>query len=301
MALAEALRQQDKLDEANAVARTAIQAAPDADETHFALAQVLGRQGKLREADAAVVEALRLDPNYAPYYGYRTQILFLRGRYPAALGCAQDGLRLDPEQVECLLWRALTQEQQEHPSAADHDFQRLLRVAPESALVHTQLGSVLLNRHEPAAAAQHLTEALRQDPESAPQLVPLLGQARRQATKPHWLLRDIQREDQAREIGLEPGLKSVLVRAMNGAYTLRARWLTRHDPLFQLSRAQIWQRRLNLWYSVILLLPVLVFQGSYFGWVDLEAPLSSAQIVGLLVGMSLFGLVAHLLDKRTKG
>lgn len=233
LALTEALRQLNRLPEAREAAQAAIRRVPEAAEAHYALALVRGQLGQLRETVAAVDEALRLAPHRAQYYGYRAQLFCAQRRYPDAIKCAEAGLRIDPQQPTCLLWRALAQEATDQPDAADQDFARLLRVAPESEVVHSRLGQLLLKRFEPQAAERHLAEALRQAPEEAPRLVPLLQQARQQATWPGWLLRNTRQEVEARALGIGPGLKAVLVRLAILVCTLRANWLLRHDPVFQ--------------------------------------------------------------------
>ena len=232
LALAAALRLLDRLTEAREAAQEAIRLAPEAAETHFALAQVRGQLGQLPESAVAADEALRLAPYQASYYGFRAQLFLIQRRYQEVVECAEAGLRTNPQQPDCLLWRALAQEALDQPAAADHDFARLLRIAPENELVHSRLGQLLLRRGEPRAAEPHLAEALRQAPEEAPQLVPLLRQARLQATWPDWLLRGVRREVSERGLGIEPGYKAVGLRLAIVFFTYRAEWITRHEPAF---------------------------------------------------------------------
>lgn len=247
LALAAALRLLDRLTEAREAAQAAIRLAPEAADTHYALAVVRGRLGHLSEAMSAVNEALRLEPHRAEFYASRAQLFHVQGRHAEAVRCAEAGLRLDPRQADCLLWRALAQEARDQPAAADHDFARLLEVAPASSTVHRQLGQFLLRRHDPRAAEPHLSEALRQDPNLAPQLLPLLRQARRDATWPDWLLHQVRQEVEARAIGVAPGMKTRLIRVGMLFYGLRATLLTRHDPLFQMGKPPLRRPWANHW------------------------------------------------------
>lgn len=298
MALAEALRQQQRLEEAHDAAAAAIRAEANAHQAHFALAQVLGSQGQLRPAELAVRQALRLAPRVPRYHGFQAQLFYLQHSYNAAIDCAEEGLKLAPEHADCLLWRALAQEGLDQPAAANEDFQRLLRVAPESELVHARLGRVLLNRYQPAAADHHLTEALRQNPARAAELVPLLQQARRRQLWPEWFLRSERRHAERRARGQDPGLGSLFNRIWATGAVARAWWRTRHDPIFQLTRAQVWQRRLGLWLSLVLVLPPVILLGDYFELFEADTPLSIAQMFGLLAGGGVFFLVAYLLKKQ---
>lgn len=263
LALAEALRQQERLSEARQVAQAAILLAPEAAEAHYALAQVRGQLGQLPETVAAVDEALRLAPHHAKYYGYRARLYYAQHRYPAAIRCAEDGLRLDPEQPNCLLWRALAQEALDQPTAADQDFARLLHIAPVSSVVHTRLGQLLLKRGELTAAAPHFAEALRQAPEQAPQLIPLLRQARKQAVWPGWLQRAVRRELAERGLGIAPGFRTVLVRLALVACDLRAAWFPRPDPLFPVLAppplVRPWAATPLAWAAFVTVLAVLFY------------------------------------------
>ncbi|HEX8327333.1 MAG TPA: tetratricopeptide repeat protein [Hymenobacter sp.] len=263
LALAAALQQLNRLTEAREAAQAAIRIAPEAAEAHYALAQVRGQLGQLHETITAVDEALRLAPHQAEYYGYRAQLFYVQRRYAEAVKCGEAGLRIDPQQPNCLLWRALAQEARDRPHAADQDFDLLLQVAPESALVHSHLGQLLLKRFEPRAAEPHLAEALRQSPEEAAQLVPLLQSARQLATWPAWLLGAVRREASERTLGVELGFRTLPVRLAVVAYTSRAEWLNRHDPLFQLHNKPAllrpWASSPPAWAALAMLLAAAIY------------------------------------------
>ncbi|MBF9143572.1 tetratricopeptide repeat protein [Hymenobacter properus] len=298
LALTEALRQQQRLEEAHGAALAAIQAEANAHQAHFALAQVLGSQGQLRQAEATVRQALQLNPRVARYHGFRAQLFYLLHNYRAAIGSAEEGLKLAPAHADCLLWRAMAQESLDQPTAANEDFQRLLRVAPESELVHAHLGRVLLRRYQPAGADRHLTKALRQNPNREAELVPLLRLARRRQRWPEWFLRSERQHAERRALGLDPGLGSLLRRVWATGAVARAWWHTRHDPLFALTPAQRWRRWQFLWVSLIIVVPVLIFVGDYFKFFDASKPLTIPQMLVLLAAGGFFQLVIHLLGKK---
>ena len=296
--LADALRLLDRLEEARLAAADAVRFAPESATAHFVLARVHGQQGNFEKAHEATIKALRLNPGRADYHGFRAQLFYLRRSYNAAIGCAEDGLRLDARHTDCLLWRALAQEAKDQPEAADEDFRRLLHLAPDSAMLHNRLGRVLLRRYEPHQADIHLTTALRQQPEQAAELVPLIRQARERQLWPAWLLRSEQRGAARRALGLDPGLGMLLNRIRGVGAVTRAWWRTRHDPLFQLSHRQRWRLRLGLWLAIIPILAALLFLGDSIGLFDTAAPLSMPQMVSLLAGGGVFHLVIYLMKRQ---
>ncbi len=86
--------------------------------------------------------------------------------------------------------------------------------------------------------------------------MPLLQQAKRQATWPGWLRRGVQREVGERALGLEPGYKALLVRLGLLYYEFEANRLLRHDPLFQTEKlplAHPWAARPWAWAGLAIL------------------------------------------------
>jgi len=297
---AEALRQLKRLPEAVQTARQAVALAPQVAGTFAALARAYGQQGELYEAELAIREALRLKPTEAAYFAFLAELQYLLRRPAEAAASARNGLFLNPEHADCLLWQAMAQEQLRQPEAADAAFSRLLHVSPTSDLAHAKLGQVLLRRYEAAAADRHLSEALRQAPGRAPELLPLLRQARRRRHWPAWL---VQRRQQLRHEWQEQQALS-----WRGSHTLlllpffwvAGHWRTRHDPLFRLSHREVWQRRLWLVVLSVLLLPLLILGGDYLNFFDASKPLRLPQMVGLLIGGLLFHLVIQLMARKIK-
>jgi tetratricopeptide (TPR) repeat protein len=232
LALAEALRQLGRLDEARQIAQTAIGLAPAAAPGHHLLALILGQQGHLRQATTALDEALRLDHNQGEYFGLRAQLCYIQQQYHAAIQYAGHGLQADARQADCLLWRALAQEKLARTAAADATFDQVLRVDPNSALVHQWRGKLLLRRYEPHQAALHLTEALRLTPTNRA-LLPLLQQARRQQFWPAWLVQLHQKRQRDWSTGLPVSWTGPIIGLLLPLFELRSWWQTRTEPLFQ--------------------------------------------------------------------
>jgi len=295
---AEALRQLRRLPEAVKTARQAVALAPQVAGTFATLARAYGQQGELYEAELAIKEALRLTPTEASYHAFLAELQYLLRRPAEAAVSAQNGLFLNPEHANCLLWVAMAQEALSQPEAADKAFGRLLHVAPTSDQAHAQLGRILLLRYEPAAADRHLTEALRQAPGRAPELLPLLRRARRRQHWPAWLLRSerARRERQAQD--RDPSLRMAANWLLLGWAVAWAHWRTRHDPLFQLSPRQVWQRRLRTLGVGVLLLPLLILGGDYLNYFDAAKPLGMPQMVGLAIAGLLVALSIQLMKRK---
>ena len=298
LARIEALRQLSRLTEAVAAARIAIGHAPQSAFAHAALARLLGQQGYLGAAEQAILEALRLNANEASYFAFLANIQCLLRDPDEAIASAAAGLRLNARHSDCLLWRAMAQEQNGQLAAADADFALALRVAPTSYLLHYRRGQQLLARAEARSAAHHLAEALRLRPMASAEVLPLLRQARHRQQWPAWFSKRHQQlcyEWRWQRALSWQGGNTLLLLAF---FKLQSWWLTRHDPLFWPSRRQVWQRWQKAWLLGLLLLPVLIVSGDYLHFFDASTPLSMLQMLGLLTGGLLFQLVLYLMKRK---
>ena len=223
----EALRQLNRLPEALTAARQAVAQVPQSAVLFSALARVLGHQGQLWPAVDAIRESLRINPMNANSFALLAELQFLLHYPDEAVTSAESGLFVNAQHTDCLLWRALAQEQLREPAAADHDFQQLLRLAPNSAQAHAQRGKQLLRRGELQAAAVHLAEALRLAPTRSAKLVPLLRRARRELHWPAWLVRRRQQLRQGQGVF---SLRDCTALLLLPFFWVRGWWRTRHDP-----------------------------------------------------------------------
>lgn len=296
----EALALLRRLPEAVSTARQAVAIAPQSAYTHAGLAWVYGRQGNLWAAVDTMQEALRLNPFDADYYALLAQLQYLLRRPDETVTSANRGLAINARHPDCLLWRALAEEQLNEPTAADLHFRQLFRLAPNNASAHAHRGKQLLRRGELTQATTHLAAALRLALARSAELVPLLRQARREQHWPGWMVR---RRQQLRQDWQEHG---VLLYRGGGTLLLipffaaRSWWHTRHDPLFQLSRTQVLRRWQKVWVGSIFLLPMLIFLAGYFGIININASLSMAQMVGLAIGGGLYQVAGYLLNRKIK-
>lgn len=222
-----------------------------------ALAQVRGQQGNLAKAENLIQEALRLNPENAGYHSFLAQLQYLQKRPYEALATTTTGLRINARHADCLLWRALAQEEVAQPTKADTDFAHVLQVAPTSALVHEWRGRLLLQRHEPHAAGTHLAEALRLAPGNTAVLL-LLRQAYRQQLWPRWILHQQQRQVQDQLARRLFDWRSLVIGPFIPFCVIRSWWRTRNQPLFRERIPGLRRATLRKWLVLVTLITLLL-------------------------------------------
>jgi tetratricopeptide (TPR) repeat protein len=101
-ALAGALFEADKLDEAEQHCREALRLRPDFSEAQITCAAILIRQGRLAEAQTRLAEVLQKDPRDAEAHFGLAQIYNLSGDTVQAVEQYREGLRLKPDHPDAL-------------------------------------------------------------------------------------------------------------------------------------------------------------------------------------------------------
>jgi tetratricopeptide (TPR) repeat protein len=149
---------------------------PDQSETHSGLGVGLQKSGRLEEAIAEYQRAIALNPRFGEARANLAAAreawgneLAAAGRDKEALAQFEQFVKETPERVTAdthdamaELWRRLGDMQ--HALAA---YREVVRMAPASANAHNNLGSALLDTHQPVEAVREFREALRLDPGSA--------------------------------------------------------------------------------------------------------------------------------------
>jgi tetratricopeptide (TPR) repeat protein len=157
------LWQQHKLDEAVKVADAAIAANPSSVEAHFIRGRVLTSQGRYAQAEDSFNNALKINPGAV---AARVELARLRMRHDptdAAL-LATQATQSDPHNLDARLTLARALMQKQDFTASENLLRDIIRVSPDVAVAHAQLGVVLLRRHDSAAARAEFTRALEIDP-----------------------------------------------------------------------------------------------------------------------------------------
>src|SRR5262249_3926159 len=147
---------------------------PDRAETRNNLGFILARQGRLEEAAASIHEALRLRPGYAEAHNNLGLVLAAQGKPNEAAFCFQKALELRPEYADARNNLANLFQKPEPPAnvesadlqtqeearahnlqgiaaaqegrleEAASSFQQALRLRPDYAQAHNNLGNVLM-------------------------------------------------------------------------------------------------------------------------------------------------------------
>lgn len=90
-----------------------------------------------------------------------SQIYFLQGQYEKALQLADLGLQFDAQDADCLVNKGAALIELNRLSDANEVFDAALRTAPESYLVHLNVGALRLRQGNQPGAFEHYRESLR--------------------------------------------------------------------------------------------------------------------------------------------
>jgi serine/threonine-protein kinase len=165
--LANALRAQEKLDEAIAESRQAIRLSPDDAVSHLNLGHDLLRQGKLDESIAASREAIRITPDDAlPHYNL-AEALHSQGKIDEAITEYRKAIRLKPDLAadHYSLGNALYGQGRVDEAIAEYRI--AITLEPDFAFAHGNLGNALRVQGKLDEAIAELREAVRLEPVNA--------------------------------------------------------------------------------------------------------------------------------------
>ena len=143
----------------------AIGLAPDRAFNHYVMALVWAERNYLDRAEESIRQAIAIEPEDPDYHWLLGQVLSQQSRWQEALEQAEQGLALDSQHVDSLNLRAYCLRQLGQTADAHQELLSTLRVAPQSARSHANLGWNYLHQGNRGKAAEHFREALRLDPE----------------------------------------------------------------------------------------------------------------------------------------
>lgn len=179
---------QNRLDDAAAFYRRAVQANPKSFEAHLSLGLLLARQGKQQEARPELVTATTLDPGPAgPSLKARAWRALAEidrpepghpGDANAASNDLLEALKLSPETPSDVLLAASLAEQSGQYDAAEAAYRRLLTKDPKSEQANAGLAHLMIQKKQYAEAESFLRvamEKLPDDPALTAQLATVLA------------------------------------------------------------------------------------------------------------------------------
>lgn len=161
---------QNRLDDAVALYRRAVEANPASFEAHVELGMLLARQNKLTEARGELEAATKLDPGLAgPQAKARAwRALAQIDRASDAAQASNDlleALKLSPETAEDTLLAASLADQSGQYDAAEKAYRRVLAADPKSAPANAGLAHLLIVQKNYSEAETFLRAALAQSPD----------------------------------------------------------------------------------------------------------------------------------------
>ena len=162
-----ALKEQDKLDEAMAHFRSAIQIKPNYEPAYNNLGFVLTLQGKTEEGILFYLKALEIKPDNVDVRFNLGEALVRMGRVEEAIVEYREALKLKPESsvIHNNLAVALTKAGNYHDAVKE--YREALRLQPDHAGAHNNLAMVLASQGYLEEAISHFREAVRIQPEYA--------------------------------------------------------------------------------------------------------------------------------------
>src|SRR5687767_1794631 len=157
------LLRQNRLDEAAKAADAAVAANATSAEAQFVRGRVLRAKGSYDKAEAAFNEVLKLNPRAA---AARVELARLRIRSGAedAVAVATEATEADPRSLDARLTLARALMAQREYVKAQDVLTKVLSAAPNVAVVHAQLGTVLSRKKDTVGARASFNRALELDP-----------------------------------------------------------------------------------------------------------------------------------------
>ena len=164
--LAQALLNQQRVPEALAYARHAVEVAPSA-ETHRNVGIILAKVGNTQEAIREFELALQLKPNMADTHCNLAVALQRDGKIEEAIGHYQQALQADPNYADAHYDLGTALVQVNRVAEAIHEWEAALRINPDHAMAEANIGVALEQEGQVAEAVSHYERALRINPDLA--------------------------------------------------------------------------------------------------------------------------------------
>jgi tetratricopeptide (TPR) repeat protein len=170
--LALAFLNKGELAEATEVLRKVLALKPDFPEAHLALGTIFFREGENKSAAAECRAAIKQRPDYTAAYNMLGTVLYQERNLNGALVAFVKGLRLNPNNWEAYLQRAEILKERKDISGAVEFFRkgqaiRDRQMVVQAAILATKAGSKLLREGNPEEAAGKFEFALKLVPNFA--------------------------------------------------------------------------------------------------------------------------------------
>jgi tetratricopeptide (TPR) repeat protein len=152
------------LDKATNDLRVALHDAPKDPQCLAAYAWLRNLDGHYEDAITTLARARSIVPT-APWIPYGTAVsYYFLGQYAEAEKACEEVIRLDPKYTPAYLVRGITRLKERHFEGARNDFSQAVKLSPDSALFHRELGIALQHCGKPGPAKEQFDIALRLNP-----------------------------------------------------------------------------------------------------------------------------------------
>jgi tetratricopeptide (TPR) repeat protein len=161
---AELVRQQ-KYDQAEAIVRKRLAAAPDDAGLHLALGYIRIEQGDVDEAFDGYADAKDVDPEFPEVHNGLSYVFYCSNDAENAIAEARTALSIDPQNAEAYRYLGLGLYAGENYTAALQVFQESLARDPSRAETYYDVGLTQAAEKNLAAAAESYRKAIRLNPD----------------------------------------------------------------------------------------------------------------------------------------
>jgi tetratricopeptide (TPR) repeat protein len=175
---------EDRLDEAQKFAESALEKAPDSAAAHYVKGVVLERAGKSAEAKVEWNAALQADEAHVPTRIALGSLLLSEGSLPAAEGLAAGSVRLEPANIRALQLYSRILYEESRLAPANAIANRALAIDSGSLEARMVLGDIALRRGDLRNALLEYQKAVVSNPQSAAALRGLVQVYRHGDVKP---------------------------------------------------------------------------------------------------------------------
>lgn len=143
-----------------------VQAQPDVEaQAAFSLARVRSHLGEKQEAERLARRALERDPKRGDVAAFLAELLILQDRMEEAARLLQEALRVNPDIPGGYRRLGMALDRLGERDAAREALATAVRVAPKNAAARLLLGRLLLDQGEVKEAETHLQQACQLDPQ----------------------------------------------------------------------------------------------------------------------------------------
>lgn len=171
-----------------ALARAAVEAAPDRPYPNYVLSFLHERRGEFKEGESAILEAIHLWPNNPKYFAIACRLQQRQQKWAQCLHFADQGLAIDAVNADCLEYRLIALWWLERRDDFDQTADVALVAHPDKAFSHYHQGWRCVRERRWDAAETFFLETLRLEHDFADARIGLYKSVRTGSLVYRWTL-----------------------------------------------------------------------------------------------------------------